>query len=107
MNRLRAPPTVVLAERSSNWILNRWLRPGWWTHHNWNWFAEVEGPTGRTRSADPYQTNFIVIDEHCGTHFDAPTHFVPPPGYDLPFAGPLGNETGDRVPPGISWGWRP
>jgi kynurenine formamidase len=58
--------------------------PGTWpghmnyAHHNWNWFAEVEGPTGRTRSADPYQTNFIVIDEHYGTHFDAPTHFVPP-----------------------------
>jgi kynurenine formamidase len=42
-------------------------------HHNWNWFAEVEGPTGRTRSLGPYQTNFLVIDEHCGTHFDAPS----------------------------------
>ena len=59
--------------------------PGTWpghmtyAHHNWNWFAEVEGPTGTTRSSAPYQTNFFVIDEHCGTHFDAPTHFVPPP----------------------------
>jgi kynurenine formamidase len=58
--------------------------PGTWpghmtyAHHNWNWFAEVEGPTGTTRSSAPYQTNFFVIDEHCGTHFDAPTHFVPP-----------------------------
>lgn len=41
-------------------------------HHNWNRFAEVDGPTGRTKSAAPYQTNFFVIDEHCGTHFDAP-----------------------------------
>ena len=78
--------------------------PGTWpghmsfAHHNWNWFAEVEGPTGNTRSAAPYQTNFVVMDEHCGTHFDAPTHFVPPPGYDLPLAGPLGEESGDRVP---------
>jgi kynurenine formamidase len=48
-----------------------------YAHHNW--FAEVEGPTGTTRSSAPYQTNFFVIDEHCGTHFDAPTHFVPPP----------------------------
>src|SRR5215210_4531715 len=59
--------------------------PGTWpghmtyAHHNWNWFAEVDGPTGKTRSTDPYQTNFVVMDEHCGTHFDAPTHFVPPP----------------------------
>src|SRR5215210_3932594 len=67
--------------------------PGTWpghmtyAHHNWNWFAEVEGPTGRTRSSDPYQTNF-----------DAPTHFVPPPDSGLALAGPLGDQTGDKVP---------
>jgi isatin hydrolase len=78
--------------------------PGTWpghmtfAHHNWNWFAEVEGPTGKTRSKDPYQTNFVVIDEHCGTHFDAPTHFVPPPASGLDLAGPLGDQTGDKVP---------
>ncbi|MBX6762452.1 MAG: cyclase family protein [Rubrobacteraceae bacterium] len=79
--------------------------PGTWpghmsfAHHNWNWFAEVEGPTGRTRSTAPYQTNFIVIDEHCGTHFDAPTHFIPPEGSGLPAAGPLGSQSGEKVPP--------
>ena len=78
--------------------------PGTWpghmtyAHHNWNWFAEVEGPTGKTRSTAPYQTNFVVMDEHCGTHFDAPTHFVPPPGSGLYLAGPLGDQTGDKVP---------
>src|SRR5215217_8029170 len=78
--------------------------PGTWpghmtyAHHNWNWFAEVDGPTGMTRSSAPYQTNFFVIDEHCGTHFDAPTHFVPPPGSGLYLAGPLGDQTGDMVP---------
>jgi kynurenine formamidase len=29
-----------------------------YAHHNWNWFAKVEGPTGTTRSTDPYRTNF-------------------------------------------------
>ncbi len=78
--------------------------PGTWpghmhfAHHNWNWFAQVEGPTGKTRSIAPYQTNFIVMDEHCGTHFDAPTHFVPPEVSGLPLAAPLGTQTGDRVP---------
>jgi kynurenine formamidase len=67
-------------------------------HHNWNWFTEVDGPTGRTRSAAPYQTNFVVMDEHCGTHFDAPTHFVPPEGSGLPWSSHLGGESGDRVP---------
>src|SRR5829696_4011045 len=78
--------------------------PGTWpgrmtyAHHNWNWFAEVKGPTGTTRSSAPYQTNFFAIDEHCGTHFDAPTHFVPPPDSGLDLAGPLGDQTGDKVP---------
>ena len=78
--------------------------PGTWpghmiyAHHNWNWFAEVEGPTGTTRSTAPYQTNFVAMDEHCGTHFDAPTHFVPPPDSGLDLAGPLGEQTGDKVP---------
>ena len=79
--------------------------PGTWpghmifAHHNWNWFAEVDGPTGKTRSsAASYQTNFIVMDEHCGTHFDAPTHFVPPPDSGLDYASQLGAQNGDKVP---------
>ena len=80
--------------------------PGTWpghmsyAHKNWNWFAEVEGPAGKTRSAAPYQTNFVLIDEHCGTHFDAPTHFIPPEDSGLPYASSLGAETGDKVPVG-------
>lgn len=44
-----------------------------------------------------YQTHFIIMDEHCGTHFDAPTHFIPPEDSGLPFAGPLGNNTGEKT----------
>ncbi len=69
-----------------------------YAHKNWNWFAEVDGPISKTRSEAPYQTNFVVIDEHCGTHFDAPTHFIPPEDSGLPYASPLGAETGDKVP---------
>jgi kynurenine formamidase len=87
--------SVTLSER----LPGTWPGHMTFAHHNWNWFAEVEFPTGSTRSMGPYQTNFLVIDEHCGTHFDAPTHFVPPEGSGLPLAGPLGTETGDRVPP--------
>ena len=86
--------SVTLSER----LPGTWPGHMTFAHHNWNWFAEVDGPTGRTRSSAPYQTNFVVIDEHCGTHFDAPTHFVPPPDSGLPLAGPLGSETGDLVP---------
>ena len=70
-----------------------------YAHKNWNWFDEVEEPTGGSAiSAAPYQTNFIIIDEHCGTHFDAPTHFIPPEDSGLPWASPLGYEDGDKVP---------
>lgn len=67
-------------------------------HKNWSWFAEVELPTTDSCcSLGPYQTNFLVIDEHCGTHVDGPTHFIPPEGSDLPWAGPLGNVSGDML----------
>jgi len=45
----------------------------------------------------PYHTAWLTLDEHCGTHFDAPTHFIPPPDSGLPHASDLGRETGDRV----------
>ena len=67
-------------------------------HKNWNWFAEVDGPADKTRSEAPYQTNFVIIDEHCGTHFDAPTHFIPPEDSGLDYASSLGSQNGEFVP---------
>jgi isatin hydrolase len=99
LNALASARVVDLSLTVSERLPGTWPGHMTYAHHNWNWFAEVEGPTGKTRSAAPYQTNFVVMDEHCGTHFDAPTHFVPPEGSGLPLAGPLGAETGDRVPP--------
>jgi kynurenine formamidase len=89
---------VDLSSTVSERLPNTWPGHMTYAHHNWNWFAEVRGPTGTTRSTAPYQTNFVVMDEHCGTHFDAPTHFVPPEGSGLDLAGPLGDQTGDKVP---------
>lgn len=67
-------------------------------HKNWSWFADAALPSGASlRSLGPYQTNFLVIDEHCGTHFDAPTHFVPPPDSGLPWAGANGLQSGETV----------
>ena len=42
-----------------------------------------ERTDGHDEEHGPYQTNFFVMDEHCGTHFDAPTHFDPPEGSGL------------------------
>jgi kynurenine formamidase len=66
----------------------------------WTWFDH--------RPADPqpvhshadgtYQTRWLVMDEHTGTHVDAPRHVVPPPGSGLPNAGPAGEVGVDRLP---------
>jgi isatin hydrolase len=66
-----------------------------------HWFETTAGDSGprlRCRTGVPYHTCFVGLDEHTGTHFDAPAHFVPPPGSDLPHAGPAGALTADRVP---------
>lgn len=49
------------------------------------------GRTGRHR-------DMLVIDEHTGTQWDAPAHFVPPPDSGLDGAGPMGKITGEKVP---------
>ena len=69
-----------------------------YAHKNWSWFAEVELPWGGSCcSLGPYQTNFVVIDEHCGTHLDGPTHFIPPQHSGLPWAGPMGELSGEKL----------
>jgi kynurenine formamidase len=68
-------------------------------HKSSNWFE--------TRAADaqpvldqlgPYATKWMLIDEHTGTHMDAPSHFIPPPDSGLPFANEWGDVHADGVP---------
>ncbi len=47
----------------------------------------------------PYRSHGLVIDEHTGTHFDAPAHFLAAEDSGLPMAHPMGAVTGDRVDP--------
>jgi kynurenine formamidase len=63
----------------------------------WNWFGEPTLPGQASRTAIPYHTAWWSIDEHTGTHFDAPTHFIPPEGSGFDWAGPAGNVSGERV----------
>ncbi len=79
------------------------LPSGWPTHMPfaakvWNYYSELAERQGWVPSVDPYQTRFWIVDEHCGTHFDAPTHFIPPPDSNLPWASEMGLQTGDKVP---------
>lgn len=66
-------------------------------HHPFNTWDDRQATT--PVRGGPYLTHTILLDEHCGTHFDAPSHFIPPPDSGLPHAGPAGLITGDRVPP--------
>jgi len=64
----------------------------------WNWFTQPSELPGQTSRSDlRFQTAWWTMDEHVGTHFDAPTHFIPPPDSGLPHASPLGAMTGDLV----------
>jgi kynurenine formamidase len=90
--------TLTLDERYPG--VGSWL-PGF--HHRvWNWFEPVnEGPQRliarsyrqETTAAPPtperpnvFYSCFMVLFEHTGTHFDAPTHVIPPAGSGLPAA---------------------
>jgi kynurenine formamidase len=61
-------------------------------HKTFSWFERRRDGWGTVgnRTGAPYQTRWLCIDEHTGTHLDAPSHFVPGPGSGLPDAGPAG-----------------
>src|SRR5689334_7695783 len=66
--------------------------------HDWSWFEEAELPTGdTTRSLGPYVTHFFILDEHAGTHADAPSHYYAPPGSGLPNAAPQGEASAEDL----------
>lgn len=80
--------TVTLAEH---------LPAAWPTHMPYqrkiyNWYANDQSqyqPLPGHRG--PYQTAVLTLDEHCGTHIDAPSHFIPPPGSGLPNEAAIGS----------------
>ena len=64
----------------------------------WNWFKQIDAPLHHVPSVIPFQTRWMILDEHVGTHFDAPPHFIPPAATGLPLASELGNQYADLVP---------
>lgn len=52
----------------------------------------------KTFGLNAVHRDLIVIDEHTGTQWDAPAHFVPPPGSGADGAGPNGLITNEKVP---------
>lgn len=69
-------------------------------HKTWNWFTTERHPAGNVYNrGGPYATRWLALDEHTGTHMDAPCHFVPPEGSGLPDASPAGAISVADVPP--------
>jgi kynurenine formamidase len=102
----QAPPALARELAGCEWIdlsvLVSESLPTWPLHMPfqrslWNWYEPPTRPGVEWRSETPYHTAWWTIDEHTGTHFDAPTHFVPPSGSRLPDASPAGDVTGDQV----------
>jgi isatin hydrolase len=65
---------------------------GWPGHPS----LQIEGHWFEDRQV-PYAHQSISLDEHTGTHFDAPAHFIPPAGSNL-YDGPGRHVTSDQVP---------
>jgi kynurenine formamidase len=60
----------------------------------WNWFEDDPDALVPLRAAlGPYFTRWLIIDEHVGTHFDAPRHFIPPDNDH-----PERSRTAERIP---------
>ena len=69
-------------------------------HKTFSWFADRQADAAEVfnRTDAPYQTRWLLMDEHTGTHFDAPSHFIPPPNSGLANAGEIAACTTDLVP---------
>jgi len=72
-----APSKIVdLSVTLSEHLPVTWPEHMPFAHKNWSWFEEDELPTGAcTCSLGPYVTHFFILDEHAGTHVDAPSHY--------------------------------
>jgi kynurenine formamidase len=87
-------------------LISEQLPAHWPTHapfQRWtfNWFKPVKGAYSDhlAQSVFPYYGQRYVIDEHTGTQLDCPAHFIPPEGSGMPFAGPMGKMTCDKISP--------
>lgn len=84
--------SVLVAESLPTWPLHMPFQ-----RKVWNWYEQPARRGVEWKHEDPYHTAWWTIDEHTGTHFDAPTHFVPPSSVALPDAGPAGDITAEQV----------
>jgi len=87
--------TVPIAER----LPAAWPTHMPFQHKTFNWYEHSQlGHEHRDDRLGPYATRWMAIDEHTGTHVDAPSHFIPPAGSGLPYANEWGDVNIDGIP---------
>jgi kynurenine formamidase len=79
------------------------LPAAWPTHmplqiRVWNYYTEQTESLHYVQSKMAFQTRWMTMDEHVGTHFDAPTHLIPPSKSGLKYANKWGDVSGDLIP---------
>ena len=63
-----------------------------------NYFENIDSITQpKFQVTGRYHTRWLATDEHTGTHFDAPAHFLPSSDSGLPDGSPAGDITADKV----------
>ena len=94
-----ASTVVDLTVSLSESLPNSWPTHMPFQRKLFNYFAnDIPGqyqPISGTRG--PYHTAFIIMDEHAGTHIDAPSHFIPPPDSGLDNAAAIGSVTLEQM----------
>lgn len=105
------PHEKSLPEQLAEWtvvdltlLIAEELPSAWATHmpyqqKTFNYFVDIEDQVSPLNSATgPYQTRWLIIDEHTGTHVDAPAHFIPELKTGLPHAAEVGSVTVEQLP---------
>lgn len=87
--------TLLLAEE----LPAAWAKHMPYQQKTFNYFTSVDEQVSPLKSATgPYQTRWLLIDEHTGTHVDAPAHFIPELKTGLPEAAEAGDITVEQIP---------
>lgn len=99
MSELSARRVVDLSVPVAEHLPASWPTHVPFQHQTYTWYGRThEGADAPESRLGPYATRWMAIDEHTGTHVDAPSHFIPPPGSGLDFAGAWGEVDVDGVP---------
>ncbi|MCU1472898.1 cyclase family protein [Amnibacterium sp.] len=87
--------TLLLAEE----LPAAWAKHMPYQQKTFNYFEARDDQVSPLKSeVGPYQTRWLLIDEHTGTHVDAPAHFIPESKTGLPGAAEAGSITVEQLP---------